>query len=513
MSSLEQKDANFPLAEQPAITLSRLPVPQMVAISIFWFAFNFHWSAISLIILPSQVAKIVGQAHQGEALAFVLIPGAFVSLFANPLFGLLSDQTRGRLAFWGRRRPYIFVGTLVNVALLAWMASGHDTISLMIAYALVQLASNAAQAPFHALLPDIVPKEQRGMVSGLMGFLWIGGNVAGALVASMFVDSSKPQAAYDQGVWLAYASIMIIMVVLMLITVFTVNERIGLSARYLALEAEAQTETEGNTSLIPAHRRPAWLTRSLITTVGYTLGTIVILWIIMFVWNSFHIAGLQLSSDIQQVVLEVVATVGLLRLFDFRPRRNPDFAWVLATRLLMMLGIYTIQTFLQYYMRDVVRVSHPEQQTTNFVILVSLASLLSAFIAGWLSDRFGRKRMIYLAGGLMGVVGLVFILDHMLVVVLAAGAIFGLGYGIYQSVDWALVADVLPSHRHYARDMGVWNISLSLPQVIAPVIGGPLIDAFTSNGQTVLGYQILFGLAIIYCLLGTVTIRYIRAVK
>ncbi len=96
---------------------------------------------------------------------------------------------------------------------------------------------------------------------------------------------------------------------------------------------------------------------------------------------------------------------------------------------------------------------------------------------------------------------------------LVAGALFGIGYGAYTSVDWALVADVLPSHRDFARDMGVWNISLSLPQVIAPIVGGPLIDAFTRSHQPVLGFQLLFAIAVVYCLIGTVTVRFIRGVK
>ena len=89
--------------------------------------------------------------------------------------------------------------------------------------------------------------------------------------------------------------------------------------------------------------------------------------------------------------------------------------------------------------------------------------------------------------------------------VLASGAILGIGYGAYTSVDWALVADVLPS--------GVWNISLSLPQVIAPVIGGLLIDHFTATGAPLLGFQFLSVFSITCCLLGTVTVYFIRGVK
>jgi MFS family permease len=515
MAAAEQEGAGSIPLSRPAVALARLRWPQIMAISIFWLALNFHWSALGIIILPSQVFKMVGHAQQGEALAFVLVPGAFVSLFANPLFGLLSDRTRGWLALWGRRRPYILLGTLVNVGGLIWMAASRDILSLAIAYVIVQFSNNAATAPFHALLPDIVPAEQRGLASGVMGLLSIVGTVGGVIVAGMFIDASKPLPAYEQGLWLTYGIIIAILVALMLITILTVRERMGASAQLATQEEQSLADSVSSvkSSLeVPTERR-GWISRSTLITIVGTLAAVLVVWGLLALWNQFHVAGVQVSGNVQQVILEVIVTIGLLRLFDFNPRRDPDFAWVLLTRLVMMLGIYTVQDFLQYYMRDAVGAPHPEQETTNFIIILSLTSLIAAFAAGWLSDRIGRKRMVYISGSFMALVGLIFIVTQSLPIVLAAGAIFGLAYGAYVSVDWALVADVLPSHHNYARDMGVWNISLSLPQVVAPVIGGLLIDTFTRSHQPLLGYQLLFGMAIVYCLLGTVTVRYIRGVK
>src|SRR5260370_42577517 len=144
MGTLEQGEDGITSSRRLSINLPKLRWTQILAISIFWLALNFHWSALGIIILPSQVFKIVGPLNKGEALAFVLVPGAFVSLFANPLFGMLSDQTRGRLAAWGRRRPYILFGTLINIICLIWMATAPTVLSLAIAYTLVQFASNAA---------------------------------------------------------------------------------------------------------------------------------------------------------------------------------------------------------------------------------------------------------------------------------------------------------------------------------------------------------------------------------
>jgi len=510
MQEQDTAPTGFITARRRALHLPKLRWQHILAISVFYFGLNFQGAALGLIILPSQVLKMVGDVQKGEALAVVLIPGAFAALLANPFFGMLSDQMRGRLAAWGRRRPYILVGTLVSAGGLIWMATARDMASLAVANVIVQLASNAAQAPFHALLPDLVPQEQRGLASGVMGLLAISGNIGGVIIAGLFLDATQPLATYQQGLWLAYGIIIAVLVACMLITIASVRERMTASARIGAPEAERV----GAIPPLPVgRRRRSWIPRSTLLTIVGTLAVAGVARAVLTGWNGLHLGGLQISGDGQQVILEGIVTLGILRLFDFHPRRDPDFAWVLLTRLVMMLGISTIQTFLFFYMRDAVGVPHPEQQTTNFVIIVSLTSLISAVGAGWLSDRYGRKRMVYLSGGVMALVGLIFIVTHSLPMVLAAGGILGLGYGAYFCVDWALVADVLPSQQDFARDIGIWNIANALPRVIAPVVAGPLIDTFARLHQPVLGFQLLFAVAIVYCLLGTVTVRYIRGVK
>src|SRR5260221_11301847 len=126
MATLEQEGMEYIAPRRPAITLPRLRWTQILAISIFCFALNFHWTALRIIILPSQVFNIAGNATKGTALAYVLVPGAFVSLFANPLFGMLSDRTHGRLAAWDRRRPYILFGPLVHVLRFFWKGALHE---------------------------------------------------------------------------------------------------------------------------------------------------------------------------------------------------------------------------------------------------------------------------------------------------------------------------------------------------------------------------------------------------
>src|SRR5260370_4918414 len=106
----------------------------------------------------------------------------------------------------------------------------------------------------------------------------------------------------------------------MLVTIISVRERAGMSAQILAQEEEQV----GVASIVRVKQR--WLTPKLFATVGWTAAAALVAWGLMTLWNTLHLTAIQIPSDVQQVVLEVVATIGLLRIFDFNPRRDPDFA-------------------------------------------------------------------------------------------------------------------------------------------------------------------------------------------
>src|SRR5260370_24324635 len=111
----------------------------LVAISIFWFAINFHWAALPLLIIPSQVfglllrqapgatladqANWAGGANLALATALVSAPGLVVALLSNPFFGLPSRPTRRRFR---RPRPDILIGQLINVARCLVVAFSPD---------------------------------------------------------------------------------------------------------------------------------------------------------------------------------------------------------------------------------------------------------------------------------------------------------------------------------------------------------------------------------------------------
>jgi Na+/melibiose symporter-like transporter len=90
--------------------------------------------------------------------------GLILAMIVQPLSGALSDRTRAR---WGRRRPWIAAGTLVDLLCLAIMALAGGYWALLVGYLLLQTSSNTAHGPAQGLIPDLVPAERRGLASGL----------------------------------------------------------------------------------------------------------------------------------------------------------------------------------------------------------------------------------------------------------------------------------------------------------------------------------------------------------
>lgn len=303
------------------------------------------------------------------------------------------------------------------------------------------MSNNIATAPYSALIPDLVPPDQRGSASGWMGLMTMLGSFVGG-VAGLFL-----------GVQALYGLLILILAVVTLICVTTTHEP------------------------VPPRVPP------------------------------FHLGHF---------------FSGLLSPFQSR-----DFTWVFLTRFLVGMGTFTVQEFLQYYLRDTVGApfqlfgvtvaDKPEQAVSFFITTLLIGAVISSLLAGVLSDKYGRKLMVYLSGALQGTVVAVFIFYHNYTLAVVMGIVFGLGYGAYQAVDWALASDVLPSEDDYAKDMGVWHVAFTLPQVVGLPIAGFLLDRFqvvgAGIGQPNLGYTVIFTLAVVYFLLGTVFVRQIRSVR
>lgn len=206
---------------------------------------------------------------------------------------------------------------------------------------------------------------------------------------------------------------------------------------------------------------------------------------------------------------------GYLRSFLPDPQRYRNFYWVLITRGLMTMGVWLIFTFFQYFLRDVIRVSEAAKAASLLIGVITFMSIPSSFIAGTLSERFGRKPLVYVSGAIMAAASIVYICVAFfpsLGFIYAVAAIFGLGYGAYTAVDWALALDVLPGGEDAAKDMGIWHVSMVLPQIFAPAMTGLILTALKQTSLRT-GYTVVFVMMAVCFVLGTVFVRQIRGVR
>jgi MFS family permease len=235
------------------------------------------------------------------------------------------------------------------------------------------------------------------------------------------------------------------------------------------------------------------------------------------------LAALQLAGLV--VTLLGVPEVPLTRRdpFDWRafaksfwipPRLYSDWWWVFITRFLVLLGFGTLEYYIYYYLAYVQHLPNPSGEMEPIFLLLTVGSLISVLTAGWLSDRLGRRKpMVTIGGLLMGLVAMGFVFTHSVSLILALAFVFGVGYGMYLSTDWALAVDVLPPTDNAAKDMGLWSISQTLSQTVATLVGGLLLAVFTVRLGLVNAYRALYLLTFVYFLLGSVLIVRVRGAR
>jgi MFS family permease len=135
-----------------------------------------------LVTLALKINTLVGTERAPSSLALVAGTGSLLAMFANPLFGRLSDRTTSA---WGMRRPWMLIGLVGGSVGILTVALAPSIAVVLVGWCLAQVFFNALLAAQVAVLPDQVPAVQRGLVSGVLGICVPVASVAGTFLVDL----------------------------------------------------------------------------------------------------------------------------------------------------------------------------------------------------------------------------------------------------------------------------------------------------------------------------------------
>ena len=372
----------------------RIRTFELINLNTYWFGLSYMWNSLHVLVLPAVLLNYVADARKNTMLGLLTFTGLVLAMIVQPIAGAWSDRTTSR---FGRRRPWIAAGTLLDLAFLGLMAIAGGLPLLAIAYIGLQLTSNLAHGPAQGLMHDRVPLNQMGVASGIKNLF----DMAGLVVSSLLIG----RLLISKDLGLPLGTIAGFLLLGALFTLFGVKETIG-----------------------------------------------------------------------DEIKSDSPADLSSLKDIDLRGQR--DFWRLILARLLFLVGVYGIQTFAQYYIRDTLAVSDPVKLTGDLLATIVLSLIGFSMVAGYLCDRFGRKPL-HVAAGLLSAAGsLLMILASSAQAIIIFGSVIGAGIGLFLSANWALANDLVPTGQA-GKYLGLTNLATAGAGALSR-LAGPGIDALNA---------------------------------
>lgn len=165
--------------------------PQLRFWTLWNISFGFFGVQIAYALQSANVSRIFATlGADPHTLSYFWILPPLAGIIVQPIVGSLSDRTWTR---FGRRIPYLFVGSLLAVIVMFLLPNAGSFTHYMnamlfglIALMLLDTSINMAMQPFKMLVGDMVNEEQKGLAYSIQSFLCNAGSLVGYLFPFFF---------------------------------------------------------------------------------------------------------------------------------------------------------------------------------------------------------------------------------------------------------------------------------------------------------------------------------------
>ncbi|MGD0707403.1 MAG: MFS transporter [Anaerolineaceae bacterium] len=406
----------------------------LFVLNAYWIGLSFMWNSLHVTILPAVLLNYVPENQKNTWLGLLTFFGLILAMVIQPLSGALSDLWASKM---GRRRPFIWFGTLGDMIFLGIMAFVGGLPALFIGYIGLQITSNIAHGPTQGLLPDEVPTEQLGAASGIKTAMDMFGIIISSLLMGFLITAKNADP-----------------------------------------------------------------TKSVLAIIGF-----------MVLFGGITLLGSHEKAQTPPQQNQLLLIKGLWKkVFNFSAEGDKSYWRLIFSRFLYLVGIYGFQSFAQYFIRD----KFPQENPIVFTQLVMgtfvVVLIIFTLLAGFLGDRYGRKRIHIISGyiGALGAILLIFAATP--IELILYGSVMGMGLGIFMSTNWAMANQMAPT-AEAGKYMGLTNLATAGSAAVAR-LEGPMIDGFNNAAPGLLiGWTVLFAISAVLMVCSSLAMRNVPDTK
>jgi maltose/moltooligosaccharide transporter len=437
-------------------------------------SFGFFGVQIAYALQSANISRIFSTlGADPHNLSYFWILPPLAGIIIQPIIGSLSDRTWTR---FGRRIPYLFVGALVAVLVMCLLPNAGSfgmSVSTAMVFGLLSLmfldtSINVAMQPFKMMVGDMVNEKQKGLAYSIQSFLCNAGSLAGYLFPFIFaalgISNVAPKGVIPDSVIYSFYIGAVILILCVIYTTAKVKEYPPEEyAEYHGISQVEETNNPGMFRLLAHAPKVFW-------TVGLVQ---------FFCWAAFMFMWTYTNGTIAYNVFDTPAEVSVVD------------------------GVKTavLDTHSAQY-----------QNAADWVGILFSVQAVGSVIWAAVIPCFRSRKVAYAVSLVLGGLGFMSIaFVHNQYLLFGSFLLIGCAWAAMLALPFTLLTNALTGG-HMGTYLGLFNGTICVPQIVAALLGGAFLSAFTQPGEVPPEVNMLF-LAGVFLLIGACCVGIIKEHK